>query len=194
MEWASVFDEAHPEQGATDADIDRFLGEIARPISAEEVRAINAGQSNPFPKRDPLHGAWRPFDASTWHIRVRPPPPSYLSLLRWSDGGEFRTGARWFQFFPTLDEIHGVRAMLLTYQLPLYMPGALPVGFNGGGTFYLLDMREPVVEGEYPIVCAHAGYLGWSRDACHPVAPTFVEACRGGIDVGEMRAEAGLPG
>jgi hypothetical protein len=77
--------------------------------------------------------------------------------------------------------------MLLGYHLPQYMPGALPIGFNGGGTLYLLDLREPAIDGEYPLVCAHAGYLAWSQQACHPVAPTFIEACRGGVDVDEMR-------
>jgi hypothetical protein len=123
MDWASVFDEAHPQPGATDAVIEQFVAEVARPMSAAEVRAVNASQRNPFPKFDRLHSAWRPFDATAWVMPSRPLPVAYLSLLRWSNGGEFRTGERWFQFFPALCAQHGVRAMMVAYQLPQYMPG-----------------------------------------------------------------------
>jgi len=77
--------------------------------------------------------------------------------------------------------------MLLAYHLPLYMPLALPIAFNGGGTFYFLDLREPAVKGEYTIVVAHSGYLGWQSDACFPVADRFEELCRGTQDVDELR-------
>jgi hypothetical protein len=73
--------------------------------------------------------------------------------------------------------------MLLAYQLPEYMPGALPIAFNGGGTFYLLDMRQSAVGGEYPVVCAHAGYLDWGPEACCVIADSFVSACRGRVNV-----------
>ena len=98
MDWATVFDVAHPRSGAADAVIGRFVAEVARPMSAAEIREVNAGQRNPFPKFDPLHGAWRPFDAAAWDIPSRPLPPAYLSLLRWSDGGEFAAGERQFHF------------------------------------------------------------------------------------------------
>jgi hypothetical protein len=187
MDWASVFDEVHPRPGATDAVIEQFVAEVARPMSATEIQEVNAGQSNPFPASDPLHSVWQPFDAAAWVILNRPLPPAYLSLLRWSDGGEFKTGERWFQFFPALSARHGVRAMMIAYQLPQYMPGAVPIAFNGGGTFYLLDMRQPAVDGEYPVVCADAGYLAWESRAHCVVADTFVAACRGRVNVDDMR-------
>ena len=187
MDWASVFSEAHPRPGATDATIEHFVAEVARPMSAVEVREVSARQANPFPKGDRLHSVWRPFDAAVWVIPDRPLPSAYLSLLRWADGGEFRTGERWFQFFPTLDAGQGVRAMTLAYAVPQYMPGAMPVAFNGGGTFYLLDMRLPAVGGEYPIVCAHAGYLAWKPGACREVADSFAAACRGTVNVDDLR-------
>ncbi len=187
MDWASVFDEAHPQPGAPEDVIARLVAEVGRPVSAAEAREANAGQSNPFPEGDPLHAAWRPIDAAAWVVPARPQPPAYLSLLRWSDGGQFRTGERWFQFFPAVDPGHGVRAMLLAYQLPQYMPGALPVAFNGGGTFYLLDLRRPAAGGEYPVVCAHAGYLGWEPEACWVVADSLAAACRGAVNVDDLR-------
>jgi len=188
VDWASVFDVTlNSPPGATDAVIEQFVAEIARPMSADEIREVNAGQRNPFPASDPLHSAWRPFDAAAWVIPNRPLPPAYLSLLRWADGAYFGTGDRWFQFFPTLSARSGVRAMMIAYQLPQYMPGAVPVAFNGGGTFYLLDMRQPAVGGEYPVVCAHAGYLAWEPDAWCVVADSFLAACRGRVNVDDMR-------
>src|SRR5262245_7423107 len=163
-------------------------------MSATEIHEVNTAQRNPFPASDRLHAAWRPFDAAVWVIPSLPLPAAYLSLLRWSDGGEFGTGERWFQFFPALGERHGVRAMMLAYQLPQYMPGAVPVAFNGGGTFYLLDMRRPAVGGEYPVVCAHAGYLAWEPRAFCVVADSFVAACRGTVNVDDLRCPEAEPG
>jgi hypothetical protein len=191
VDWPSVFEEAHPEPGASEAVIAQFVAQIRHPLSDTELREINAGQSNPFPPRDPLYAAWRPLDATSWTIPQRPLPPTYLSLLRWSNGGEFRTGERWFGFFPAIDDRCGVRAMLLAYQLPEYMPGAVPIAFDGGGTFYLLDMREPAEGDEYPVVCAHSGYLSWEPDAHWMIGESFIEACRGKVSVDQVRWQDG---
>lgn len=191
MEWASVFSMAHPRPGATGAVLEEFVAEVARPMSAAEVRERTDAQRNPFPKGDRLYSAWQPFDPAAWVIPHRPLPAAYLSLLRWSDGGEYGNGERWFQFFPCLGARHGVRAMMLAYELPQYMPGAVPIAFNGGGTFYLLDLRLPAVAGEYPIVCAHAGYLGWESRAQCVVADTLEAACRGTVNVDDLRCPEG---
>jgi hypothetical protein len=186
MDWASVFDKAYHQPGATEDDIAQFVTEIRRPMSAAEIREVKVSQQNPYPKTDPLHARWRTFDAAAWVIPDRPLPPSYLALLRWSDGGEFCTGERWFQFFPALDPRHGVRAMLLAYHLPQHMPGALPVAFNGSGTFYLLDMRCAATGGEYPVVCAQADCLGWEPEECCLVGDSLVGACRGTGNVDDL--------
>jgi SMI1 / KNR4 family (SUKH-1) len=186
MDWASIFDEAYPEPGAPEAMVAQFVATIGETLSAVEIRKVNAGQTNPFPRRDLLFNTWRPFDAAAWSVPDRPLPASYLSFLRWSNGGEFRTGERWFQFFPTLDPGHGVRAMLLAYHIPQYMPGALPIAFNGGGMFYLFDMRQPAAGDEYPVVCAHSGNLRWNPAACRLVANSFEEACRGARNVDDL--------
>jgi hypothetical protein len=161
-----VFDEARPESGASDAEIKRFVATIGQPLSAEEIEAVNLSQRNPFPKGDPL----------------------YLAFLRWSNGGWFRSGEREFGFFPTQGP-SGVREMMLAYHLPQYMPGALPFAFNGAGTFYLFDMRKKAVSGEYPVVCSHAGNLGWEQDKCCLVADSLEAACRGKVNVDELRLE-----
>jgi SMI1 / KNR4 family (SUKH-1) len=183
MDWPSVFDETIPEPGATEAELHHFVVTVGQLLSAAEVAEVNRSQTNPFPKGDPLHGAYRPFDPSHWILPNRPLPPDYLEFLRWSNGGWCRSGDREFGFFPTAE----VRGMILAYHLPQYMPLALPFAFNGAGTFYLFDMREEAVAGEYPIVCAHTGNLGWGPDECYLVARSFVGACRGKENVDELR-------
>lgn len=183
IDWATVFDECHRQPGLSEANLERFVGDVARPMNPTEIEDVNRGQRNPFPPTDPLHPTWRPFDPDAWVIPSQPLLPSYLSFLRWSNGGEFRTGQREFGFFPAFDEGSGVRAMLVAYQLPQYMPHALPIAFNGGGVFYLFDMRKSPIDGEYPVVCASAGNLGWEPDEYKMVAGSFVAACRGTINI-----------
>jgi hypothetical protein len=187
IDWSSTFDEAYPVAGASPADLQRFMATVGQPVTPAEVKGINRGQRNPFPKGDPLHASWRPFDPSLWVVPARPLPPSYLAFLAWSNGGEFRTGKQWFQFFPVLDPGQGVRAVLLAYRLPQYMPEALPFAFNRAGTFYLFDMRRAAKRGEYPVVASHSGNLGWEPDECIQVAKSFKAACRGSVPVDDLR-------
>jgi len=177
IDWNNIFDEARTSPGATDDDIDRFLNTALAPLSPAEIEEIRASQSNPYPESDPLHAVWKRLDPAGWTIPDAPFPPSYLSLLRWTNGGECRTGENWFMFFPANDPVHGVRAMMLGYYLPEYLPGFVPFAFDGCGTFYLFDMRQPAVEGEYPIVCCHAGELDPPETA--KIAEKLLAACQG---------------
>jgi len=188
MDWMLVFDEVLLEPGASDDDIARFVATIAQPLSAEEVEMVNRTQRNPFHRSDPLHATYKQFDPSVWVMPTRPLPPQYLSLLKWSNGAWCRSGEREFGFFPTFDANGcGVRDSMLAYHVPQYMPGALPFAFNGGGTFYLFDMREDAVGGEYPVVCCHAGSLSWDWGSDFVVAASFEEACRDKVNVEELR-------
>jgi hypothetical protein len=190
MDWSAVFDEAQPAPGASDAEIEQFVATIGNPLSVTEVAEVNASQHNPFPENDPLHAAYRPFDPSRWGMPARPLPPDYLDFLRWSNGGWCRSGEREFGFFSTSDPTQGVRAMMLAYHLPEYMPGALAFAFDGGGTFYLFDTRQQAVAGNYPIVCSHSGNVGWEADAHWVVAESFEAACRGTVNVDDLRQPA----
>ncbi len=187
MDWSSIFDESRPGSGASDADIGLFVAAIGKPLSEEEVAEVNRNQRNPFPASDPFHAAYRPFDPSRWEMPKRPLPADFLSFLRWCNGGWCRTGDREFRFFPISDPAHGVREMTLAYHLPQHMPGALPFAFNGGGTFYLFDMREQADRGNYPVVCAHAGALGWGPNEHWVVADSVVAAFRGSVNVDDCR-------
>ena len=187
FDWNLVFDEALAVRGATDHEIDRFRTEVTRPLSSAEVDEVNRSQRNPFRPGDPLYSHYRPFDPGTWTLPNTPLPALYFSFLRFSNGGEFRSGDRWLQFFPALDPDQGVRAMLLAYDVPQYMPGAMPFAFDGSGTFYMFDMRLLPVDGEYPIACAHAGNLEWDPRAYWTVANSFLGVCTGKADIYAIR-------
>lgn len=148
IDWDQVFEVKHPEPGASEEEIARFLEGLGRPLSAVEIARVNQFQSNPWPESSPHHADWRPFDPSGWRMPDRPVPESYLSFLRWSNGGDFANGSRDFHMYGT-----GLRRMMLKRFLPQYVPGAVPFAFNNGGVMYLFDMREPAVNGEYPILC-----------------------------------------
>jgi len=192
VDWSSVFEYQHRRPGAIERQLADFVTQVRRPPTEQEIADVAARQHDPFPSGHSLHASYQPIDASRWRLPDRPLPPSYLTLLASSDGGDFGTGERWLQLFPT-DGPTGVRAMALAYHLPEYMPGALPFAFNGGGVFYLFDLREPAdADGEYPVVAAHAGNLGWStHDECYPpecwpVADGLERACRGRTNIEDL--------
>ncbi|MEU0558103.1 SMI1/KNR4 family protein [Dactylosporangium sp. NPDC006015] len=168
------------------------MTEVRRAPTEQEIADVAAQQHNLLPPGGPAPASHRPIDASRWQLPERPLPPRYLALLAWSGGGDFGNGERCLQLFP-IDGPSGVRAMTLAYHLPEYMPGALPFAFNGGGVFYLFDMREPAnADGEYPVVAAHAGNLGWATHEecyppeCWPVADDLAQACRGRTNIEEL--------
>lgn len=188
-----MFEFQERQPGATRRRLADFVASVSRPLTEREIADVTAQQLNPFLPGSPWHAEFQPIDATPWRLPARPLPPSYLELLAWSDGGDFGNGDRWLQLFPT-DGPGGVRAMTLAYHLPEYMPGALPFAFDGGGVFYLFDMREPAdADGEYPVVAAHAGNIGWAADEeCWPVADTLVEACRGRTGIADRASHAPL--
>ena len=90
---------------------------------------------------------------------IRELPDSYLALLTISNGGGLTVGEREIAYFNK----ESIRSFLVDYQFPVYMPSALPFGLNGGGIFYIFDMREPSVDGEFPILVASGGNLQYSE-------------------------------
>jgi hypothetical protein len=180
MDWERLFHCVDKEAPASDDDIAYLQESVLSPLTESEIAEINAGQSNPFPLSDPLHANYKPFDPSKWQIPRRRFPESFVEFLRWSNGGNFERGEWLFNMFPT----SGIRDFLLAYQIPEYMPGAIPFAFDGAGGFYLFDMRDAPVDGEYPIVSAHAGDLGWEDDD-RKLADTFLQAILS--RVGELR-------
>ena len=98
--------------------------------------------------------------------KIRDLPNSYIDLLTISHGGGIAIGDREIAYF----EKDSMRNYMIDYQFPVYMPSALPFGLNGGGIFYVFDMRESAVDGEFPIVAASSGNL------CYDDAPTIARS------------------
>jgi hypothetical protein len=145
----------------------------ARPASAFQLRIVADSIRAPVTRAEKV---WYKGCAK-WTLPNGPLPPAYLDFLSWSNGGEFWNGRRCFQFFATWD----LRENMLCHSVPKYMPGSLPFALDGGGHFYLFDMRRPPVKGEYPILLAGCGDLDY-EDAL-PVARTFVAVCKGKTDL-----------
>jgi len=183
INWEKVFSKCFPENGATEAELLALTSTICNLLSDEEVGAINASQRNPFHKKThPLYATWKPYDPRRWQLPSKPLPRSYLAFLKWSNGGSFIIGERRFDPLFRADTL---RSYLLCYSIPQYMPESLPFAFDGGGCFYLFDMRCDPVKGEYPILFADAGNLGYDDAAV--VAASFVEACKGRTDPRDLR-------
>jgi len=155
-------------------------------LSSAEIADALRRQTNPFPTDHPLHNVWHPFDPSSWIVPRLALPPPYVDFLSWSNGGDFRTGERWFQFFPAIDSTHCVRAYMLGYNLPQHMPLALPFALNGSGIFYFFDMRHGCIGDEYPVVCSDSCNLGWEPGQHIRIAESFLEACHGVISVDDL--------
>lgn len=160
IDWSTVFEDAHPVPGATFAELGT-LHDLAEPIRDDELSSLLLDDEGREAAR-------------AWSLPTNPPPLSYIDFLRFSNGGDFQNGDRRFRpFFPA----DTLRSMMLRYGIPEEMPGVLPIAFDGGGVFLAFDLREPAVNGEYPIVAFHASTPVW-EEASH-VADSFEALCRG---------------
>jgi hypothetical protein len=153
--WDLVFDPHWGQRngGASEHDLAQLYESLRRPVTLAEMNAVS-------PK------------TRLWRIPQPPLPTSYLDLLRFSNGGAFRVGDRYFDPLFTTTQ---VREFLLAYAIPEHLPGLLPVAFDGGGGFYLLDLRVPPAHGDCPVVFSHASIL--DPEDLVLVGETLVQAC-----------------
>lgn len=179
IDWQDIFEEVKPAPPASEADIRALAMSLAEPPTPTEVATIIARQSNPFAVNDPLYSAYQPLDPTDWQMPSAPLPPTYLEFLRWSDGPWIRQGQREFGFFGTLS----LRDCLLGYHFPYCMPGAVPLGLDGGGLFAVLDTRNGPAE-EYPVLAAAAGVLDYSESKV--LAASFLGFCKGTTSVADI--------
>lgn len=124
-----------------------------------------------------MHGTYKPLDPSKWLLPRPPLPREYVEFLLWSDGASWQTGDREFGCFGCKQ----MREYLLHYEFPEYMPGAVPIGLDGGGVFGVLDLRNGPSEKVWAI---GSGALSW--DGVVLVAGSFLEFCRGTTPVGDV--------
>ncbi|WP_028549441.1 SMI1/KNR4 family protein [Paenibacillus sp. UNC451MF] len=172
--WNNLFETEYVKgQEVTPEEIQQFLTTWNEKLSEAEVDEIVSRQSNPFPVSHELHSQYQPFDPTLWVIPQKQLPASYIEFLKYSNGGEFQNGERYFQFFST----NQFREYNLAYELPEYMEAAVSFAMDGCGNHYLFDMREDMKHNEYPILVAHSGYLDY--EGCVQVANSFLELCTG---------------
>jgi ribosomal protein L7/L12 len=184
MDWKSIFEEAIFEPGATAQQIQHLIHTVPQSLSTQDVDDVKSGHV-PFRERGKsLDTVTLPFDITQWSLPTRPLPASFLDFLRVSNGGYARNGERRFDSFFGTDTI---REMLLAYEFPEYMPDVVPFAFDGGGNFYVFDMRHDPIDNEYPILFCHSGNLG-CEEAVY-VAASFLEACTGTTDPGGSDTE-----
>ncbi|SFE62127.1 SMI1 / KNR4 family (SUKH-1) [Paenibacillus algorifonticola] len=174
MKWTFRFENSYQKADAlSEDDLQHFLNNWNAALTEEEKQEIADRQHNPFPVTDPLHLHYVPLNPATWTFPQKNLPGSYLAFLRYSNGGEFGSGDRHFQFFSAAN----LREMNLAYDFPAYMPGAVSFGMDGSGNHYIWDMRHNSADGEYPIIVAHSGNLDY--EDCRKIADTFLELCSG---------------
>lgn len=143
MSWFSTLKFHDRASGLTAGALDELDEYLSRPLSDEERNGLA-----------PLVGndGWHELEAGLMPvIRV---PAEYKELLRHANGGLLANGRREFGFFGMKE----LREYYLNYLFPMYMPGALPIGLNGGGVFYAYDLRS--LENT-PVVACQAGVLSW---------------------------------
>ncbi|HEX8177235.1 MAG TPA: SMI1/KNR4 family protein [Pyrinomonadaceae bacterium] len=170
IDWTSVFDETQVAKGATGAEGAAFAKDFALPLSENEIAEIKADLLKA--KIDV-----QLYDPAKWVLPNKPLPETFLNFLTWNNGGWCRKGEREFGFLGIPD----LRSYTLAYMFPAFMPEAVPFALNGGGVFYVFDMREEPDGGEYPILISASGNLGY-EDA-KVVAQSFIEVCSGTTNI-----------
>jgi hypothetical protein len=176
LHWPEIFDEFNSQPAASENQVRQLHESMVMPLTDQEIAELEA-QHRQFKFK---------YDIRAWVFPAGPLPPSYLSLLGFSNGGNFRNGGRCLHPLFATDEVRGY---LLGYNLPEHIPHTFPFAMDGSGVIYLFDMRQPPVDGEYPVLVSHAGSLSYG--CCGKVADSFLECCRGTEEVFELAHSSG---
>jgi hypothetical protein len=164
-EMAPFVGDCRPEPGATQFEIEIHVRTVFAPLSPAEIEILIDEH-----QRIVGDGCFDPrFDPTTWRFPSNALPDIYLEFLRFSNGGFFNGQHRKLD---PLFSTHEARDYMLGYSVPHWMPMTLPFAFDGGGGFYLLDMRHDSVRTDFPVLWAHASNLGF--DDAQVLAPSFM--------------------
>jgi hypothetical protein len=141
-------------------------------ITGPEIRQIRDNERNPWLPGTSEYNGWTPTDPSGWVFPSGPFSPSYLSLIRWSNGGNFLAGEdRALRFWG----IEGLRGWMMDLHAPKNLPLAIPFAANTFYDIYCFDMREPLVD-EYPIIVTLGSAMHYAYTAL--AAPNLLEFLR----------------
>jgi hypothetical protein len=173
IDWPTIFDDWEIQKGASEEEIEIFAKTFNSPLSEKEIAEI---QTNLLK----INLDIKEYNPGNWTLPNRSFPPSFLDFLTWNNGGWCRTGEREFGFLATFD----LREYTLAYMFPEWMPGAVPFALDGGGVFYIFDMREESQNGEYPILVSGAGNLDY--EYAKSIGNSFLEVCQGTTDIGGL--------
>ncbi len=164
IDWSTRFDEGKPKPGCSVEEIRKLSASIARPLDDEELAYLREIVARNSTEPDPI----------LWPWPRRGLPESYLSFLRWSNGGTFRCGERWVEFF----EAGWARNTMLANLFPLIVPRVVPFAAPPtSGGWYGFDTGVEPVDGEFPVLRIAAG--GQMRIPT-VVSHSFPEFCGGG--------------
>jgi hypothetical protein len=139
----------------------------------EEVLAIEPGVTslqNPFTR---IEDQW---------------PVSWLSFLRWSNGGDFINGENGERGFQDMFSLEQVREYTTLYGIAHFLPGAIPFAMDGGAALYMFDTRKSPNAGEYPIVFCHSSEVGGGWDSVTRLEDSFLACCQSTVDPNDADA------
>ena len=106
--------------------------------SREEIASVTAQLRNPWPVGDPLHATYQPIDPRGGCCRTGRSPARTSSFCSRPTVHPGRRANAEFACFGC----ETLREYLLHYEFPEYMPGAVPIGLDGGGVFGVFDLRD----------------------------------------------------
>ena len=98
-------------------------------------------------------------------------PEEYLTLLRYSNGGEgeLAVDPLWFSIYPVEEVVELNRG----YEIEVYLPGYFAFGSNKGGEALLFDTRK-----SKPWKVYYAPFIGMEEDQVLECAANFKEFVR----------------
>lgn len=147
LDWISKVEFDSKSLPISESDLRASFNMLGKPLSDDEILELaKFCDLNDIKFRD-------------WDLPDYQLPEEYIELLKYSNGGNFCNGDREIGFFRLQD----IRSMYISYLFPEFQPGAVPFGFNGGGTFYAYDLRAP--SQNPPIIATASGCLDWDESA-----------------------------
>ena len=138
-----------------------LFDEKLAPLRAEELSAVKSFLGEPLTEAEIVTLKDLP-DASghikylDWELPCYTLPDEFIELLKYSNGN-FCNDDREIGLFSLED----FRDYYLLYMFPEFQPGAIPFGFNGGGTFYAYDLRT--ISNSPSIIATSSRVLNWDE-------------------------------